>query len=73
MTTQEAIRKIDPKLRRGRSTAIVHNGSSRTIYGCVCGDQHSVDTRHRKNAKHVKIWRAEHDGCAVKIAMEIKP
>lgn len=60
-----ALRKLFPRLRRTRSTAIVHTGSSQTIYGCVCGAEHTCATAYR-GARHVTDWRNEHAGCAAR-------
>lgn len=59
------IRQKFPRLRRDRPTAIVHNGSYKTVYGCLCGSKHSCATNYRA-AKHLRDWRDLHDSCAGK-------
>lgn len=54
------IRAANPRMRRNRATAIVRNGSLRTVYGCICGESHSCATLYR-GAKHVTEWRHRHD------------
>lgn len=56
---------INPRARRTESTAIVRNGSRKTIYGCVCGAEHTCATSYR-GAVHVAAWRAEHADCMTK-------
>jgi hypothetical protein len=54
------IQKSARALRRTSVTAIVHSGGKRTIYGCLCGAQHTCATDYRK-AKHVADWQEEHE------------
>ena len=63
--TQELRRRF-PTMRRERSTAIVHSGGERTIFGCVCGAEHTCATSYRQ-AKHVRQWREDHAGCSAKL------
>lgn len=63
------IRKVFPRMRRTAATAIIHSGGKRTIFGCLCGSQHTTSTDwHGRDAKHVQDWRDVHSDCAVKIA-----
>jgi len=65
-TAFAAYRAANPKARRTRATAIVHNGARQTIYGCVCGSRHSTSTDwNGRNARHVGEWRASHEDCIV--------
>ena len=52
-------------LRRSGATAIEHSGGRRTIFGCLCGSQHSTSTDwNGRQALHVQRWQHEHDtGC----------
>lgn len=59
----EAWRRANPHARRTLPTAVIHNGADRTVYGCICGSEHSVATRNRNNAVHVKLWRRKHAVC----------
>lgn len=65
------IRETFPTLRRRRPTAIIRSGSGQTVYGCLCGSLHTCATRHR-DAKHVRDWIAEHEGCARRIAADLE-
>jgi hypothetical protein len=57
-------RAIKPRARRTEATAIVHSGSRRTIYECVCGDRHTTSTDwNGRGALHVSRWRLEHEPC----------
>jgi len=59
-------RAANPRARRTRATAIVHNGARQTIYGCVCGSRHSTSTDwNGRNALHVGSWRAIHEDCII--------
>lgn len=58
-------RAARPRARRFRPTAIVHNGGRRTVYGCICGDTHSVATNWRNNTLHLDLWRCDHEDCAL--------
>lgn len=63
------LRKAAPLMRREQPTAITRNGGSRTIYGCLCGEQHSTSTEWRgRAALHVREWRSQHAGCCVTLA-----
>lgn len=64
------LKKHWPALRRTASTAIIRSGSRRTIFGCLCGSEHTASTEwNGRDAKHVWEWRAEHGDCAVKLAL----
>ena len=72
MDTGNAIRRgmalyraSHPSSRRATSTAIVHNGSSKTVFECICGSTHSTATRHRGMTLHEAIWKATHAECAL--------
>lgn len=66
------LRSRFPTMRRTRATAIVHSGGRRTIFGCLCGREHTASTDwNGRAAKHVIEWRAEHDDCAIKLANKI--
>jgi hypothetical protein len=66
-------RAANPKARRNRATAIVHNGGTKTVFGCVCGAKHSTSTDwNGRNAKHVEDWRGEHDDCIVEAVVEMR-
>jgi hypothetical protein len=71
-TTDEALKVLKtawPKLRRNGSTAIIRSGSRRTVFGCLCGDQHTCATDwDGRSSKHVTEWRAEHADCAINLA-----
>jgi hypothetical protein len=63
-----AYRKLYPRSRRTESTAIIHSGGRQTIYGCVCGAEHTTSTEWKgREAKHVLDWRAEHANCMKQI------
>ena len=49
-----------PRLRRTGPTAIIHSGDKQTIFGCLCGAQHTCATNYRQ-AHHVADWRDYHD------------
>ena len=66
------IRDRFPSLRRSRPVAIVHNGGSATILGCLCGATHSVPTGTRAKAKHAQAFVAAHLGCAAALAARIE-
>lgn len=57
-------RATHPKARRAFPTAIVHNGSSKTVFECICGSRHSCATRHRYDTAHYWDWRLAHSDCA---------
>jgi hypothetical protein len=54
---------VNPKARRANSTAIIHSGGRRTIYGCVCGATHTEATDYRGKSKHYADWRRAHKDC----------
>lgn len=57
-------RLLHPRARRTRATAIIRNGSKRTVYGCVCGAQHTCATAWRgRDSRHVADWRYVHEKC----------
>jgi hypothetical protein len=58
-------------MRRSKSTAIVHTGSRQTVFGCLCGAQHTVATDYRR-AKHLRDWQDDHEPCIITIAQKIK-
>jgi len=63
----QAIREVEKSWRRTRATAIIHSGSRRTVFGCLCGAEHTTSTDwNGRTAKHVVEWRDEHAGCAEK-------
>jgi hypothetical protein len=63
------LKKGWPQLRRTASTAIIHSGSKRTIFGCLCGARHTASTVwNGREAKHVWDWRSEHSDCAINLA-----
>lgn len=57
-------RAAHPRARRTAATAIIHNGSRRTVFDCICGATHSCSTEHRDRTLHVSLWRADHADCA---------
>jgi hypothetical protein len=70
--TIQMIRKAFPAMRRTASTAIIHSGGKRTIFGCLCGATHTTSTDwDGRNAKHVREWREQHAACAARIAAEL--
>lgn len=57
-------RVLRPRARRTAATAIIHSGSVRTVFGCVCGAAHTTSTEWRgRDALHVSAWEHEHAGC----------
>lgn len=65
------LRRAFPRLRRTRSTAIIHSGGRQTIFGCLCGAEHTTSTEwHGRDAVHVAVWRQEHEDCAARLAAE---
>jgi len=76
MTEAEAmtiLRRAFPLMRRSCATAIIHSGGKRTIFGCLCGSQHTTSTDwHGRDAKHVQTWQDEHAECAIKIAQKLQ-
>lgn len=65
------IRRAFPRLRRTAPTAIVRSGGTATVFGCLCGDTHTVATYNRDTTRHVRVWLAEHAGCAERIAANL--
>lgn len=64
------IRAANPRMRRNHATAIVRNGSLRTVYDCICGESHSCATLYR-GAKHIVEWRRKHNAeCPVAMVRE---
>ena len=53
-------KQFSPKLRRTAPVGIIHSGGQRTIYGCLCGAQHTCATSYRK-ARHVKEFVSQHN------------
>lgn len=62
MTSLQIYRKLNPRARRTKSTAIIHSGGKQTIFSCVCGARHTCATDYRQ-AKHVSEWKNNHKGC----------
>lgn len=63
----KTLRRVFPMMRREHSTAIIRSGGKRTIYGCICGAQHTTSTEWRgREAKHVYEWRQAHAECCVR-------
>jgi hypothetical protein len=57
-----AIKAQCPSLRRTPPVAITPSGGTKTILSCIfCGEQHSVATRNRDTAKHVKTFWEYHN------------
>lgn len=71
-TAMAILRDRFPALRRTGAVAIVHNGQSATVLGCLCGATHSAPTNTRSTALHVKTFVAEHASCAAELAARIE-
>jgi len=66
-------RTINPRARRSASVAIVKATSCRTVFGCVCGAEHSEAASFRvpghgrmgarRWAQHSRAWAADHKDC----------
>ena len=71
-TSDEAmqiLRAAWPTMRRTASTAIIHSGGKRTIFGCLCGATHTCSTEwNGRESKHVQDWQREHSRCCIKLA-----
>lgn len=67
-------RHVDHRARRRHSVAIISPGSRRTVFGCVCGAEHSEAAtwgrwaQHsaggpRSRSVHAGRWIDQHDWC----------
>ena len=63
------LRKLYPSMRRTASTAIIRSGAKRTVFGCLCGSEHTASTDwNGREAKHVTDWQREHVRCCIDLA-----
>jgi hypothetical protein len=64
------LRLQNPSMRRTKPVAIIHSGGKQTIFGCVCGAQHTTATRYRGKTRHEADFRLAHKYCAERIVAE---
>ena len=55
-----AWRVRNPRARRRNPVAIVHNGGTQRVYGCLCGEWVSMSARWPMT-RRVAAWIADHN------------